>query len=107
MGVTSPMMLDDMDYQRDDIEAEEKRLQAMKKRYQELSVKIEEDKKKAYSLGIIPQPTKKTGSAKDPPLERGNVRWGVRREVLGQMVVGDMVDRMAEKMAAKALNLYP
>jgi hypothetical protein len=96
------MTLEDMDYQREDIEAEEKRLQATKKRYTELSVKIEESKNKAYSLGVIP--TKK-GSAKDPPLERGNLRWGIRREVLGQVVVGDMVDQMAEQMAAKSLCL--
>lgn len=105
VSVTSPMTLDDMEYQREDIEAEEKRLQATKKRYTELSVKIEESKNKAYSLGVIPKPTKKKGSAKDPPLERGNLRWGIRREVLGQVVVGDMVDQMAEQMAAKSLCL--
>ena len=105
MSVTSPIMLDDMDYQREDIEAEEKRVQAMKKRYQELNAKIDENKEKAYALGVIPKPTKKKASAKDPPLERGNLRWGIRREVLGQIVVGDMVDQMAEKMAAKSLCL--
>lgn len=98
-------MLDDMDYQKEDIEDEEKSLQAMRKRYQDLDARIKENKKKAYSLGIIPKPTKKKDSAKDPPLERGNLRWGIRREVLGQMVVGDMVDQMAEQMAAKTLCL--
>jgi len=93
-----------MDYQREDIEIGEKEFEALKKRYQDLCAEVEQKKKKLYALGALPMPNKK-GAAQDAfTIERGNQRWGIRREVLGRTVVRDMVQQMAEQSAAKELE---
>lgn len=104
VSVSSPMMLDDMDYQREDIEIGEKEFAALKKRYHDLCAEVEQKKNKLYALGALQMPNKK-GSAQDAfTIERGKQRWGIRHEVLGQMVVRDMVQQMAEQSEAKELK---
>lgn len=98
------MIWDDMDYQREDIETEEQTFRDLKKRYHDLTVKIQEYRNCLYGLKAIPLPIEKVFTRErppTPPVERGSLRWGTRREVLGQMVVQDMVDLMAEQSETK------
>ena len=98
------MIWDDMDYQREDIEVEEQTFQNLKKSYHDLTIKIQELRNCLYGLKAIPPPVKKVfirERSPTPPIERGSLRWGTRREVLGQMVVLNMVDLMEEQSEAK------
>lgn len=98
------MMLDDMDYQREDIETGEKEFAALKQRYHDLCAEIEQKKTKLFALGALALPDKKGSAQEAFTIETGNQRWGTRREVLGQIVVKDIVQQMAEQSAAKALQ---
>lgn len=104
VNIKSPMIWDDMDYQREDIEAEQQTFEDLKKRYHYLTVKIHEYRVCLYALKAIPIPVKKVFTRKrppTPPVDRGALRWGNRREVLGQQVVQEMVGLMAEQSDAK------
>ncbi|XP_024365421.1 uncharacterized protein [Physcomitrium patens] len=96
--VTIPKLLDDMDFLREDIDAEEKVVNNLKKQYQDLNFRIEERKKKLFSLGEAPVPAKKFSKNS---IERGALRWGVRRGVFGQNMDTDMEEMMADQMTLK------
>ena len=104
MYIQSPMIMDDMDYQREDIETEQQTFEDLKKRYHELTVLIQKYRNQLYAMKAIPLPVKKVFTRErppTPPIEHGSLRWGQRRVVLGQQVVDEMVDLMAKQSESK------
>lgn len=80
--VTAPALLDDMDFQMEDIEGAREKLKQLKSKYLDLMDKIKKDQHKlsAAVAGVASRP-------ESPPIEPNPLRWGIKRTVLGKMVM--------------------